>query len=1353
MSSTLKRYYLDDDKLAQLAWLEFVRAMRTGRLIAFVGSMATEAFGYGDRSDLREEFFRLAREFVEDFKAGKWRPSDPAAALAAEAQIRIVQDGVRPPKPVITDTVAMSLIEEVFCREEIGASRQDLGDRPTHKWPLDHFESPVEYLSYQFAVLYRRLSEGRTPKARLSEMDVPKILFDNLDIHRFATTNYDFEIERKTMLRDHPDFCAGSLTSAFESLWSLRERSSVSHDTEEFDWDLGSGRIRRVLTHGKAAESDLLNRERIDRLIEFAVGADDVDSHVMHLHGRACNWRSMIVTHRDYDNLYRRNDLNRMPFEFARRLMMGGNPILFVGLGMTEEDVNREFREFVSNNPYHRVAPAFLLWSSIPGALSPEDKRLKRLDWLHRLGVLTIFDDDVKYTRAQEALRARAVARRDKIAVAGATEQEDNLEALALSVRAVATRLSEVAREERVGERWRLTNAELQPASKRYPLILWAREDWTPGAGCDRRLVAAVRDELDDESSILAVLGSSGSGKGQAALDLANHIGQDMKRECLLINGGFCFDTDTLLTEVRDFLGKPPGPVGDASAQDAAPRSRHQVFEAWLEPGLRGHPIYIVINGVERFFSVTGLPLSAELDELLRMKLPGVRWVLFGTERIRRYVAKDLGAKPREFTGFCERRPSFDGRPEHIPFRQMAKIAAAVARTANPRTLSPGDWRNIEAESRRFIALSAARISGDSQGLREVFYSWALDDDVLSSLSPKSSGSLRQDFVKRTHMVLRTLAFFGLPVEASVLSAAPAIKSATLTDWDLEGLLERLVAVGLVLKLSGHGAYDQGGEGIGPPRYALHRSLLTEMRRRFGIPLSEAKLSTAFNMSLYVAQPVDGYIPEPAIHDELGTLVDVLIGVYRETPTDSGAAEKLDTAAIGAGIDARDFRQMLDAAGRVAQACVSRPDSDIERLRIHQLCGRESVQRLRAALAVIRGYYSTTGILTLDTGDRLIREDRDGILREHAERLDRLIDAYAKMDLARSHMREAVSRYCSEGTFRKLYGRGEPFHADELVWLHNERGVVCLAMGDLYEAKAAFERAFRVNQAQVEFDDRAHNWRRIRLNQLVVEVEMGDIGLTRRMAEEIIAVSKKNKALLESRLATAIATGFLAWCSHLQGEFDRAQRFYKTAISGLKDLEETRAQAFFERLRVDALEPAKNHEAGRSPIQKALDLAQSTRQMDLVYRIQISLASAYFFGPESTPRDRQRANRLLDEALQYALQADVHRVRCEASMTIARIRHATGDYEGSLRFASDALMVATRYGMELRKIALRTDIARTMAARGHPVTAQKLAQTAVRAASRQRFQTALDRAERVLIDIPQISAAIGVSDSSGRRNF
>lgn len=121
--------------------------------------------------------------------------------------------------------------------------------------------------------------------------------------------------------------------------------------------------------------------------------------------------------------------------------------------------------------------------------------------------------------------------------------------------------------------------------------------------------------------------------------------------------------------------------------------------------------------------------------------------------------------------------------------------------------------------------------------------------------------------------------------------------------------------------------------------------------------------------------------------------------------------------------------------------------------------------------------------------------------------------------------------------------------------------------------------------------------------------------------------------------------------------------------------------------------------------------------------------------------------------ISYALHTEVHRVRCEASMLTARIRLAMADFEGALRFATDAMMVASRYGMELRKISLRALIAEIMAARGHPVTAERLARTCIKMATRRRFQTAIDKASRVLAQLPKMSSAIVHSDHSGMRTL
>mgnify|MGYP000892160806 CR=1 FL=1 len=141
------------------------------------------------------------------------------------------------------------------------------------------------------------------------------------------------------------------------------------------------------------------------------------------------------------------------------------------------------------------------------------------------------------------------------------------------------------------------------------------------------------------------------------------------------------------------------------------------------------------------------------------------------------------------------------------------------------------------------------------------------------------------------------------------------------------------------------------------------------------------------------------------------------------------------------------------------------------------------------------------------------------------------------------------------------------------------------------------------------------------------------------------------------------------------------------------------------------------------------------------------------FGNNTTKVDRSRGQRLLEDAMTYALQTDVHRVRCEAAIGIANTRHATGDYEGALRYAMDAMMVACRYGMELRKISLRALVAKIMAERGDPITARHLAKTCIKMATRQRYENAIDGAEKVLLSLPRMSKAITGTDLSGQRRY
>ncbi|MBB3860790.1 tetratricopeptide (TPR) repeat protein [Novosphingobium hassiacum] len=1446
--SYLKKYYLDDNKLAQRALLEFNRSLRTGRMIGFTGAMATQAFGYGSWDQLQYLFGGLALEALDNVVPPNGQPKPDVG----KSRSQVAQFLLQSMTSNLGSVVGMSLIEEVLDQPAISKLRMTakwpfdstfLGLAPkTSKhapmsawhvprlfkrgstrardirpklepqpWPLDQFATPAEAHALAMSLAFRKPQsswqvEKPSNEGLPEQFNVPKALWHMLGINRFATASYDFELERVLMLADKSAAQKGQFTSAFEQLREMRDEAT----TGSFFWDLGSGRIRRVWTDGWAIESDMLNRERIDRMIEFAVGTDDVDGHIMHMHGRACNWRSMIVSQRDYDNLYRRNDLNRAPFELARRMMIGGNPIVFVGLGMTEAELNREMEEFISNDPYRRVAPTFLLWNATASGLNKNERAAKRLDLLSRLGVLTIYDTDLTPIKcdtarrdakapAKKAVEAMMASRFDtsgpletpKISAAAFNSLNDagvrdDLKDLASLVKNLSEWVtaqgagspppdastwiekappSYYVRENVIGTHWRSMQPKINCQWRlKKPTSLWHNN--SKGSSFEHR------QKLVDEvlqNRITCVIGPQGCGKGEAARGLRQHLIDNPatrsfpdKRKCLLINGSFSFDTDSLLDGFASFMCKvyEGQDWADAWSQldkNIAPEhSRQTLFENMrLDDdvpylGTQSDAL-IIMNGMERFFSLDGSPISAELDELLHLvarsnnprsntRIPRVRWVLFGTERVRRYM-NEIGARTVEFASLIDG----DGYVKADPPNYHLQ---AVASTMGLQEDLDRNFRFTDRQ-RSYRDNATSRTSGDSIALRKSFFDTLLESRLLfegldraikngNEIREKKNKKkirkkniellppIKQNDIVDVHKVLRMLAFAGTPVEPDVLDTMAGFsraRSKVVCEW--------LGAANLILEVTG---FTCGAKPDPVDRYVLHRALLYELRYRYGIPLNEAKLSTAFNMSLYVAQPVDGEIPDSDIHDDLGRIIDDLIGSYRH----GEVAENIKTELL------------LKAAYRCGDTADRDDRTDqMTAQRMHRLCSPRYVQCLRASLALIRSYYSTTGLLTLDSGDRLVREDRDGILLEHAERLDDLIDAYGKLTLAREFMRDELGNH----EFKKVYGAAEPFYPDELVWLHNERGVVRLAMGDLYEANVSFDRAMRVNREWVERNDRGHNWRRIRVNQITLNIEMGEIGVAERRIEELIAVSKKPKPLREDRLATAIATGYRGWCMHLRGRFDRARDDYAAAIETFRKLNEVRAQTYFARLSIGALDRRDSATGRRPDIEAALDLAQSSRQMDLVHRLQIALADQIIFGGTASDAQRKKANRLLDEAIAYALQTDVHRVRCEATMTIAKVRQDSGDFDGALRYAMDSLMIATRYGMELRKIRLRALVAHIMVDRGHPLTAEHLARTCIKVATRHRYQTAIDVAEQVLLSIPRMSSAISESDRSGRRNY
>lgn len=218
-------------------------------------------------------------------------------------------------------------------------------------------------------VLGSHASDADADAERPDALNPIELLLDKLQITRLLTTNYDFELERGLERlgfgRMRPlDPAPNRPTSAGRSTY-------IAHRPR-----------------GDAARSTVFKHETAADLIDFAVHGSDFDYEIFHLHGRAGPGDPLVITERDYQAAYMRDTPEGHAMREALQVAFGGNPIVFIGMGMLEADVLRPLRRFVSD-PTGRVN------RSIIALLPTEETKARRtataLQLYLRYGVHVVF--------------------------------------------------------------------------------------------------------------------------------------------------------------------------------------------------------------------------------------------------------------------------------------------------------------------------------------------------------------------------------------------------------------------------------------------------------------------------------------------------------------------------------------------------------------------------------------------------------------------------------------------------------------------------------------------------------------------------------------------------------------------------------------------------------------------------------------------------------------------------------------------------------------------------------------------------------------------------------------------------
>lgn len=1485
----------DDRRLREESLRAFVKALHTDRMVAVTGAMSTRALGYPSWDEFVKAYAIVARDLVQQIVFERiYEPGleeSPTGALLMSIWDRAQSLADRDDDKSDVDVrVSLWAIHESFRSLDQQMRRIRSGlviDNVYQKPSLTRFERGI-------AAIFKSRTLGPEPLFEEPMAAAIAPLIASLGIKRVATLNYDLELERAFMLRGdereimrHADdeeaverkqraTLYGEKSKAERFAAKAEEQAEKRADVEEDEVPLSSvehfigkretgkpivavhrHRLARTMGNGVHVESDIVDRERPDRLFEFAVGSAETDRHILHLHGRADVPSSMVANIRQYDRLYRLDDLYRDPFDHSLRVLVGGNPILFVGVGMTEAELNNTLQYFVSNVPVRRPAPTFVVWNTNDSPLDEEKRRYmedRRLDFRTRLGVHLLFDEDIVQpgdqwlSELREASRAGAPpeatlaglydlidsspGKRAEVlqaACASFNLSGDDVGGEAKRLKAMARMLTELpALVSRVDRRinrtggWRSARTRFDTRKGKPGRILGATrvhrliEKGGPATKAPRVDLANLRHATahgcrSGPAKVVFAAGPLGFGRGELAEHIAQMPGSTLPigdvslvntdpGERLLINAGFSYDSDAMLSGVAQFLAKGLRWPADRKI------CREQLF---ADGGLFKRPALVIINGAERFFGSDGTPLSAELDHMLRcaQRTGAVQFLLLGTERLRPYcdaIGEPLFSLPQgtmlgdanphsavaslpatAVAGFerwmeptqLEKMTALAGKGVGHRYLDFVASSFAAATRAARKALVEGSPRFDAKFARADISDAAAAhiaraVSIDREALNRAFYEAFLSPALLQALDVKCPEAFE---------VLRTMCFIGAPVEATVLLHAPKVRAILAEDSERDHpgtemrdreeiltrfleVIDRLSDLGLLVELDSY--LGEAGATVENAslwrRFGLHPSLASFLRDRHGAPINDAKLATAFNMSLFMSDPSDNYAPEPDFHDELGELVDSLIGGWHDSSRlyghqrDGLLKDRVPTA------EERDL---------LADLYIHPWDESSAWNTLMWRSSREASSCLRAALSLVRGYYSTGALLKLDRDDRIATSERDGALTEHAQRLDRLVTGFGDISVARKIVGRMKGLFASEAERVRHMG-AEPFYADDLVWLHNERGVVALAQGHLFDAREAFSAADRINESEVELAPyRGHNWRRIALNRVATRIERGSLKPAERLLDEIdgtintaswctsdpgdgqsrppgarveairgLLRSRDKEApirgnagyLREELLVVAMTTSYRGLIAYVRGRYHEAKDALETGVEMLRRLGEQRAYAHFQRHYTNLLSFGGNKVEAARQIDHAINAAQSAKQMDILHRARVVRANLTRT-IQTDPTVRRHALQDIKDALHYAALSDCYRLRIEASASLARHMRHGGDYDTALRYATDALTVASRYGHSLQKTLLRIEIGQILKARGDPISGEALLTQAIAIGTSKGYHQALEHVRRARI--------------------
>lgn len=1256
------------------------RSINTGRAVAFVGSGLSACANYPTWAEL----VRTVVAFVE----GLYTMPDKSRSVSTtphrgdyqRAQVQVLSEKlITAPVQRELDGLFAGLdlncdgdqtrqkeilrnIRTKLTGHRIDTARLDTTAFPTYLGLCEAAFSEIGGTKFRNLVgsMFRR--EGGSDAGsggRVAYDDLFRSLTLDLGIKRFITTNYDLELElafKRILHTPTVRPCA-------------RDVALDSDDPPETVLSLN------------------FDEGRSDDLIRFALALPGYERGIFHCHRSIEDVDRMVVTEQDYQRLYLAEDPSQHRFREALQLAFLANPIIFVGIGLQEDDLLRPLRLVASRDPRQRRDPA---WFAVLPGQGPEGRdSLEGERLAARYGVKAWrFDGEV--TDFPKRLRDLRRERHDWWR--GWQQKPPIREAVFSRPRKGLMMRHRILAPTRIFERHHRSQlAGLRAKLRRHRLVLVVGPDGSGKGTLGEQIVSVNRTRVR--------AGAKPSPAFFASLRFSNDLGSILEAAArhLAASCAIRLRTTTPHERLLEAVERTPnGLVVIGSLQRVLEPSRPGLLFS-LRSGRRDPdaPAWCAAEAPDcadddsdpdgqRTVDL-GDPISSEvlglLSGLAALSLNGrLRSRVVLTSSLLPTIAdRKLDAVLRAATwdaALLSREDALE------PFRSLAR--GLHSKVEDIRRVLHG---HVFAMSIVVDLIRRRRQPDDIEVLLDGLYG-----DLTASnqfrrplhVAERAIRELRRFADAEDHLadaVLRTICLFSTPVDAVAIQASMGQHGSDPGDPGMLGrALRVLVERRLLFEIAGFGPDPRSR---GAPRYMAHSLVRQALLHGQGAGPYGVAESQRFVLSGFAEKGVLRPREFSRIYKRLGDTVVALLG----------QAE-----------NARDDRK----------------------------AGTDRVREMaRAAFGVIRARLSIVEIPRLEHLPWL--EDFHGrelsLLESYKMRLLRLLNVTRGVPgpLWSHH----TSLEAGKATAAK---RHPPFehpdgvlYIDELGWLYNEIALTSFMEGELHDAFALARMVQDVSDA-AEWNPVLRRGQGIRSAQAAltlgqVQIERGNLSAARRYLEDALGQARRVRDVdLWAR-----AQGFLGLLAHLSADCDAAQKRYDVALERLRGAGNLRALSIFLRHRASLNVSIGKRDDARLDVQSAISAAHAGHFPDLYHYANVVSAK------HEAAEEPVKATQMLERALLFSRRLGSRRLECEVLRTLGRVALVVGDTHEAAKLAREALGMAATLGLGLQIPATLMVLSEAVERRQDPDAARRLLHAARKLAHNQGYRLRVDKVDRILV--------------------